>query len=93
MATFAPLCIYSYQFYSYATAQDEFEIASESTAENRVYAQEDRDAAREELEKFKAAFEKAVRGASGDEIQRRVGQRLRELEAAILDMEKRAMEE
>lgn len=77
----------------YATAKDEFEIASEETDKKTVYAEEDRQAAAEELGKLRSAFEEAVKGDGGDEIKRRVGQRIRELDQAVKAMEERAMED
>ena len=77
---------------SYATAKDEFEIASEETEKKTVYAADDRAAAQEELEKLKQAFEKAASEEGGEEIRRRVGSRVRELENAVKVMEERAIE-
>ncbi|KAF3924677.1 hypothetical protein AA313_de0205555 [Arthrobotrys entomopaga] len=70
----------------YANAKEEFEIASEETTKNTIYASEDRETAREELAKFKVAYEEAISNSSpedGQEIKRRVGQRLRELDSAV----------
>lgn len=77
----------------YATARDEFEIASEETEKKSVYAAGDRAAAREELEKLKAMYEEALSGGDGVEIKNRVGQRIRELDNAVLAMEKSAIED
>jgi hypothetical protein len=77
----------------YATARDEFEIASEETEKKSVYAADDRAAARQELVKLKEMFEKAVAGNEGEEVQRRVGQRIRELDNAVEGLEKAALEE
>ena len=77
----------------YATARDEFEIATEETEKKTVYAADDRAAAREELDKLKEMFQKAISGSDGDEVQRRVGQRIRELNNAIEGLEKAALEE
>lgn len=55
-----------------------------------VYAEDDRKAAREELTKLQEAYKKATEGpdpAVGEEIRRRVGQRIRELENAVVAME------
>ena len=79
--------------FSYATAKDEFEIASEETDKKTVYAADDRAAAQEELANLKKAFEKAVAEEGGEEIKRRVGNRVRELESAVAAMEERAMED
>ncbi|RMD41901.1 hypothetical protein DV735_g3251, partial [Chaetothyriales sp. CBS 134920] len=79
----------------YGTARDEFEIAMEETESNTVYAADDREAAVEAFGALKDAYEQAIREAdpeTGAEIQRRVGQRIRELEAAIENMQKLAIE-
>lgn len=76
----------------YATAYDEFEIASESTEANATYAEEDRDAAREELDKVLEAYKKAGEGGSAEEVRRRIGQRIRELEQGVKAMEEKALE-
>ncbi|KAG8533057.1 uncharacterized protein KY384_001840 [Bacidia gigantensis] len=77
----------------YATAKDEFEIASEETDKKTVYAADDRAAAHEELGKLKAAFEEAVKSEHGEEIKRRIGQRIRELDRAVEAMEEKAKED
>ena len=77
----------------YATARDEFEIATEETEKKSVYAADDRAAAREELNKLKEMFEKALAASEGEEVQRRVGQRIRELNNAVKGLEKTALEE
>jgi hypothetical protein len=79
----------------YATAQDEFEIAMEETEKGTVYAQEDRDAAREELEKVLEAYRSAVEGEDrelAEEVRRRIGHRVRELEMGVKRMEEIATE-
>ena len=78
---------------SYATAKDEFEIASEETDKKSVYAADDRAAAQEELAKFKRAYEEAVGGVDGEEIRNRIGSRVRELDRAVEAMEEKAMED
>ena len=80
-------------FHSYATAKDEFEIASEETTKKTVYAADDRAAAQEEFAKLKEAFEKAVNDDGGEEVRTRVGGRIRELERAMEAMEEAAMED
>lgn len=58
-----------------------------------VYAEEDRKAAREELTKLQEAYRRATEDtdpAIGEEIKRRVGQRVRELENAVTAMEEAA---
>ncbi|EWC46233.1 hypothetical protein DRE_04611 [Drechslerella stenobrocha 248] len=70
----------------YASAKDEFEIAVEETAKNSIYARDDRETAREELQKLQTAYDEAVANsppADSEEIKRRVGQRLRELDSAV----------
>lgn len=77
----------------YATAQDEFEIAMEETEKVSVYAEEDRKAAREELNRVKEAFDSVVNGENrelAEEVKRRVGQRIRELEQGVGAMEELA---
>lgn len=85
---------------SYATAKDELEIASEETDKKSVYAEDDRKAAREEFERLKGRYEEVVRSGSGDgeegggeEVRRRVGQRVRELEGAVEGLEEKGREE
>ena len=78
----------------YATAQDEFEIAMEETEKVSVYAEEDRKAAREELGKVQEAYKAVVEGADSqlaEEVRRRIGQRIRELEHGVTAMEEMAM--
>ncbi|KAL3427380.1 hypothetical protein PVAG01_00889 [Phlyctema vagabunda] len=72
----------------YATARDEFEIATEETEKKSVYAASDREAAREELEKLKELYEEALSGSDGEEVKRRVGQRIRELDSAVQELNK-----
>ncbi|PNS21806.1 hypothetical protein CAC42_404 [Sphaceloma murrayae] len=77
----------------FATAKDEFEIAYEETEKMTVYAEDDRAAAREELEKVQAAYKEVVEGADkelAEEVQRRIGQRIRELEQGVKAMEELA---
>jgi hypothetical protein len=62
----------------YATAKDEFEIAHEETERKTVYAADDRAAAREELNTLKDMYNEALEGPEGEEVKRRVGQRIRE---------------
>jgi chaperonin cofactor prefoldin len=76
----------------YAEARDEFEIAVESTEAHAVYAQSDRDATREELEKLKRAWQEALFGPAEvveDLKKRPIAQRIRELENALEGLEKR----
>jgi hypothetical protein len=77
----------------YATARDEFEIATEETEKKSVYAEGDRAAAREQLDALKIMFEKACEGPDGNEVKRRVGQRIRELDNAVVALEESALED
>lgn len=77
----------------YATARDEFEIATEETEKKSVYAADDRAAAREELNNLKEMFQKAIEGEDGEEVKRRIGQRIRELDNAVEALEKSAIED
>jgi hypothetical protein len=77
----------------YATARDEFEMATEETEKKTLYAEGDREAARDELETLKEMYEKAVEGKDGEEIKRRIGQRIRELDNAVEALEQSALEE
>jgi hypothetical protein len=82
----------------YGTAKDEFEIASEETEKNSTYAPDDRAAAREELDKLIEYYKGVTEGGAeekvvGDEVRRRVGGRIRELEEGIKRMEEEAMHE
>ena len=58
-----------------------------------MYAADDRAAAQDELAKLKEAFQAAVLAEGGEEIQRRIGQRIRELDNAVTALEERAMEQ
>ncbi|EMD89588.1 hypothetical protein COCC4DRAFT_125763 [Bipolaris maydis ATCC 48331] len=78
----------------YGTARDEFEIASEESEKNTTYAPDDRAAAREELDRLLEFYKGVLEGedqAVADEVKRRVGQRIRELEHAVLAMEEEAL--
>lgn len=80
----------------YAETKDEFEIAVESTEANAVYAQDDRDVTREELEKLKKAWEEAIEGEGEVQTElkgRAFAQRIKELENAVVALEQRATEE
>jgi len=77
----------------YGTARDEFEIATEETEKKTVYAEEDRAAAREEMDRLKAMYQQALEGSDGEEVKARVGQRIRELDNAVEALEKAAIEE
>lgn len=57
-----------------------------------VYAEEDRGAAREELDKLQEMFKSAIADPStGEEVRGRIGQRIRELESAVKAMEELAI--
>ena len=58
-----------------------------------MYAADDRAAAQEELGKLKTAFDQAVKSPHGEEIHRRVGQRIRELDRAVEAMEEQAKQD
>jgi hypothetical protein len=76
------------------TAQDEFEIAMEETEKVSVYAEEDRKAAREELTKVQEAYRLVVEGPDeglAEEVRTRIGQRIRELEQGVANMEEIAV--
>ncbi|KAF2704893.1 hypothetical protein K504DRAFT_389183 [Pleomassaria siparia CBS 279.74] len=78
----------------YGTARDEFELASEETDKNSVYAEDDRAGAREELDKLLEYYNGVLGGgdeAVAHEVRRRVGGRIRELEHAVVAMEERAI--
>ena len=76
----------------YAVARDEFEISTEETEKKSVYAQADREAAREELDKLKEMYEEALKGSDAEEIKSRIGNRIRELDHAVQALEESAQE-
>ncbi|KAJ4374325.1 hypothetical protein N0V83_003066 [Neocucurbitaria cava] len=84
----------------YGTAKDEFEIATEETEKHSTYAEDDRAAAREELDRLLEYFRGVMKGGESgeerkliaEEVQRRVGGRIRELENAVKALEERALE-
>jgi len=57
-----------------------------------VYAQADREAAREELDKLKEMYEEALKGSDAEEIKSRIGNRIRELDHAVQALEESAQE-
>ena len=78
----------------YATAQDEFEIAMEETEKASIYAEDDRKAAREELTRVQEAYKAVLDGTEqewANEVKRRIGQRIRELEQGVVAMEELAL--
>lgn len=65
----------------------------EETEKVSVYAEDDRKAAREELTRVQEAYKSAVEGPDeqlAEEVKRRVGQRIRELEQGVAAMEELA---
>jgi hypothetical protein len=79
----------------YATAYDEFEIAMEETEKQTTYAEGDRAAAREELDRVLEAYKSVVEGEDRDlaeEVKRRIGSRIRELEMGVIRMEEAVIE-
>ncbi|CAL3963085.1 unnamed protein product, partial [Diplocarpon coronariae] len=60
------------------------------TERQTAYAQADRNAAREELNKLKGMYDEALEGENGEEIQMRVGNRIRELDHAVQALEELA---
>lgn len=78
----------------YATAKDEFDIASEESEKNTTYAPDDRIAARETFDQLLDFYQGIVHGpdsAVANEVKRRVGSSIRELEGAVLAMEEAAL--
>ncbi|KAF2691711.1 hypothetical protein K458DRAFT_398134 [Lentithecium fluviatile CBS 122367] len=74
----------------YGTARDEFEIAAEETEKNTTYAADDRAAARQELDELLDYYNRVIEGddrAVAEEVKRRVGGRIRELEQAVIALE------
>lgn len=66
----------------------------EETEKVTVYAEEDRKAAREELTKVQEAYRLVVEGPDkglAEEVKKRIGQRIRELEQGVKSMEEMAM--
>ncbi|KAF2743650.1 hypothetical protein M011DRAFT_471193 [Sporormia fimetaria CBS 119925] len=75
----------------YGTAVDEFEMAVEETEKNTTYAAEDRAAAREALDSLMRFYNNVVVEGKdqglAEEVKRRAGQRIRELEQAVMGLE------
>lgn len=75
----------------------QFELASEETEENTIYAADDRAAAKQELEKLKEALADIVEVGSDypvhvkEEVNKRVAHRVRELDNAFQALEEKAM--
>lgn len=73
----------------------QFEIATEETEENTIYAADDRIAAREHLEKLQETYDGIVDNLNytvetREEVKRRAGQRIRELVNAMEALEEKA---
>ncbi|KAL9115016.1 MAG: hypothetical protein Q9227_001260 [Pyrenula ochraceoflavens] len=74
----------------------QFELAAEETEKKTVYAADDRAAAQEEVNKANEAYKAALARSRPDvaaEIKGRVGQRIRELQIAMENLERSATEE
>lgn len=80
----------------YGTARDEFEMAAEETEKNTTYAAEDRRAAREALDELMKYYDQVVGnerdGEVAREVERRVGGKVREMEAAVKALEESVVE-
>lgn len=66
----------------------------EETEKATVYAEDDRKAAREELTKVQEAYRSVLEGPDeslAEEVKKRIGQRIRELEHGVKAMEEMAM--
>lgn len=74
----------------YAETKDEFEIAVESTEAHATYAAEDREATRAELAKlvmrWQGILESEDEATKEDLLKRPIGQRIRELSAAVEEL-------
>jgi hypothetical protein len=73
-----------------------FEIAVEETSKKSVYARGDRETAREELARLKELYAAATENSEATvaaEIKERVGQRVRELEGAVEELNKADLED
>lgn len=76
---------------SHLTIPAQFEIAMEETEKMSVYAQDDRNAAREEFDKLREMFDRAMDNEeTGEEVRNRISGRIRELERAVNNMEELA---
>ncbi|KAI9806279.1 MAG: hypothetical protein M1825_006394 [Sarcosagium campestre] len=75
---------------------DLFEMALEETEKKTVYARDDRAAVREALSQLQTTYTNAVQQSEpsiSSEIRSRVGDRIRELEAAVTELNKADLEE
>ncbi|KAH0610340.1 uncharacterized protein H6S33_011867 [Morchella sextelata] len=80
----------------YAIAKDELEIAVEETEKRSIYAADDRATVREELEKLENLYRDSVSTSpaeQGEEIRRRVEQRIREFKNAVQELNKADLED
>lgn len=71
-------------------------MAYEETEKMTVYAEQDRAAARAELTKVQAAYKAVVEGqdrALAEQVTRRIGHRIRELEQGVAAMEALALDQ
>ncbi|KAF2211455.1 hypothetical protein CERZMDRAFT_26638, partial [Cercospora zeae-maydis SCOH1-5] len=69
-------------------------IAMEETQKASIYAEDDRKAAREELKRVQEAYNVVLNGTDqelANEVKRRIGQRIRELEQGVAAMEELAL--
>jgi hypothetical protein len=81
----------------YENATEEFQIAAEETEGNTVYASDDREAARAEVDKLQDFYKSVVDGTGyeqsvREEVRRRAGGRVRELVNAMAALEEKALE-
>ncbi|KAI5844542.1 hypothetical protein DFP73DRAFT_549684 [Morchella snyderi] len=79
----------------YATAKDELEMAVEETEKRSIYAADDRATVRVELEKLERLYRDSVSSSpaeQGEEIRKRVEQRIREFKNAVQELNKADLE-
>lgn len=72
----------------YATAQDEYEIALEETQNGTIYAEDDRKAAKEQIERVLKQYIAAMKGGNSeaaDKLSKGLHEKIRQL---VEDMEK-----
>lgn len=78
---------------THSLSEEQFEIAVEETEKNTVYAPDDRAAAATEMARLREIYEAALSqqpAQIAEEIKRRVGGRIRELDEAIKGLEESA---
>lgn len=81
--------------HSFNTAKDELDLAWEETEKKTVYAEDDRQAAFDELKNTLELYREAIQNSPaeiGKEIQDRIGQRMRELENGFQRLEELVQE-